>query len=326
MLKRSRDAYDSPGSSPPSLTSKRPFIRAAPPLSPTAQPTSCIGLNTTPYRSAFSVRAPLGTPLDSPGNPFGLERTLAALQLPQPTGIPKHYVLRFQLVRDMERPSLKRQRGGVYRVVRVPRNYTFRHLHKLILFLFASDAHDKLSPPNPSNDKGKGRAYHYSNTWWQGHKFEVQKRVTMHKYSTQVGVIQHGKTVKKLSSVRERKLLRKLLMPQDADGAAQFEESDAEKEMDSWTWEGEDDLTLAQVWSKGFSADRGIIYVGIRIVDAHKSWLKPHVDPLQRGAGSHHGEHPGGASSEERTEQQPVCATRSRYRRRIYQSCAYLPE
>ena len=33
----------------------------------------------------------------------------------------------------------------MYRVVQVPANYTFRHLHKLILWLFAADAH--WAPP-----------------------------------------------------------------------------------------------------------------------------------------------------------------------------------
>ena len=111
--------------------------------------------------SGTGPSTPYCIPSDSPSNPFGLQRALVALKLPQPTGFRRHVPLRFQLVYDPPRRDAKgkgkaqadggedadasralaRELENVYRVVQVPANYTFRHLHKLILWLFAADAH-----------------------------------------------------------------------------------------------------------------------------------------------------------------------------------------
>lgn len=125
--------------------------------------------------SGTGTSTPYSVPSDSPSNPFGLQRALVALKLPRPTGFGRHVPLRFQLVYDPPRRDTKGKgktradagagqsgSGGqgedadaaralagelenVYRVVQVPANYTFRHLHKVILWLFASDAH--WAPP-----------------------------------------------------------------------------------------------------------------------------------------------------------------------------------
>lgn len=169
--------------------------------------------------------------------------------------------------------------GGVYRVVQVPLNYTFRHLHKLILFLFASDIgelHAQLpsgrrtslrsASTSTTQAKGKGRAVlDPTTTQWGGHFFEVLKNAAVHTNATKPGVIKSGARVRtKLSSVRERRLFRDLLDPENAVGSSSvlpktLEDEDVEKE--DWTWEAEDDFMLGQVWYKGPSLDRGIIYV-----------------------------------------------------------------
>lgn len=121
--------------------------------------------------SGTGTSTPYSVPSDSPSNPFGLQRALVALKLPRPTGFRRHVPLRFQLVYDPPRrdakgkgkaradtesggapggkgeaeAALARELENVYRVVQVPANYTFRHLHKVILWLFASDA--RWAPP-----------------------------------------------------------------------------------------------------------------------------------------------------------------------------------
>ncbi|TFY53132.1 hypothetical protein EVJ58_g9620 [Rhodofomes roseus] len=116
--------------------------------------------------SGTGTSTPYSIPSDSPSNPFGLQRALLALKLPRPLGFAKHLALRFQLVYEPPRRDVKgkgkarvghydiggdvdeadlartlaEELDNVHRVVQVPTNYTLRHLHKLILWLFASDA------------------------------------------------------------------------------------------------------------------------------------------------------------------------------------------
>lgn len=150
MIKRARDIYDTPVSITPPSNRKRARIDPGT-SSPTRPRISAlspyVGVHfpSTPY--AYSI------PSDSPSNPFGLKRTLAALTLPRATGFGKHLPLRFQLAHEDKKGKGKAQAkepsadlDGVYRIVQVPTNYTFRHLHKLILFLFACDAHWEKPP------------------------------------------------------------------------------------------------------------------------------------------------------------------------------------
>lgn len=194
--------------------------------------------------------------------------------------------MRLQLVHESSIRKLsnqRREREGVYRVVQVPTNYTFRHLHKLILFLFASDIQHchlaKAAPifarlqqsssklPATLSNKVAGKARETSGATasqsWGGHYFEVQKQVALYPESKKPGVIKPGgKTWAKLSSIRERRLFRDLTNPH-ADVVAPLpptlEDEDVDKE--EWTWEAEDDFTLAHVWPKGPTLDKGIIYV-----------------------------------------------------------------
>ncbi|KAL4242424.1 hypothetical protein ABKN59_011930 [Abortiporus biennis] len=159
MLKRTRDAFDSPTSSSPlqEHPSKRShttgsILEHASPLAsrPLRHASSSSSLVSLPFRTP---RTPFTDPSDSPNNPVGLQRSLVALELPRSIPYMKHLTLRFQLVtvdprtgeslKTISFGSGRRERGGIYRIVQVPSNYTFRHLHKLILFLFADDLNRK---------------------------------------------------------------------------------------------------------------------------------------------------------------------------------------
>lgn len=280
MPKRARDHYDTPESpcSPP--TRRLKIARAV--SSPIRPSTS--KLLATPHTTRV-FHTPYSIPSDSPGNPFGLKRSLLALELPRPTSFGRHTPLRLQVVTDLDsRPSAsqRRARDGIYRVVQIPNNYTFRHLHKLILYLFASDTQprrgSKAQPsgsgprtPLPSSKRpavlsrkaaGKARADGKCAAWG-GHYFEVQKQVSLFPESKRPGVIKPGgKTWAKLSSVRDRKLFRDLCDPRlDADTSLpeMLEDEDTEKE--DWAWEAEDDFTIGHVWPDGPALERGIIYV-----------------------------------------------------------------
>ncbi|CAL1708978.1 unnamed protein product [Somion occarium] len=289
MLKRSREVYETPAlPSPQGSPAKRPHI----------QPVGSSPLVGRGYSKFYGTpcsrstpRTPHTVPLDSPSNPFGVKRSLVALELPSAIPLRKHFVLRFQLVCEQGGPSYRRQRGGVYRVVQVPRNYTFRHLHKLILFLFASDADDDLPPPSKdyrASSKGKEKATSSTQSTWHGHVFEVQKRVKLHRYHTQAGVIQAGgQTFAKLSSVRERRLFRDLYDPSPPDGfSVNLDDSEAEDDPEGWTWVCEDDFTLSQAWPKSLATDRGIIYRHSRNISVHITPNTLEVDPPRKSSSS----------------------------------------
>ncbi|KZT70426.1 hypothetical protein DAEQUDRAFT_205393 [Daedalea quercina L-15889] len=172
MLKHSLDTP-----TPPSSPSKRARFEPGA-SSPVRRYARVSTSDSSPYTrysfpsSGTSASTPYSIPSDSPSNPFGLQRALLALKLPRSLGYAKHLAFRFQLVyspplRDLKGKGKARagQRGGegkegqqnvasalaeelenVYRVAQVPTNYTFRHLHKLILWLFASDARWERPP------------------------------------------------------------------------------------------------------------------------------------------------------------------------------------
>lgn len=290
MLKRPRTLYDTPCSStPPQPPSKRVHTEF------TESPLAGYSRSTysTPF-SHYSPRTPFSVPSDSPTNPFGLKRSLIALGLPPRTSFSKHITLRFQLVDSHAPPPTARTRraekGGIFRVVQVPTNYTFRHLHKLVLFLFASDIDRRHDPPpvapaktrcrnasarSSASTKVSSKAVfppfnhdlsHRSPEKRDGHSFEALKRISIHNESTKPGVIKEGGMLwAKLSAVRERRLFRDLfetfssMAPQG--GSGDLEEPEDEEDLQTWSWEAEDDFTIAHVWPKGPTLDRGIIYV-----------------------------------------------------------------
>lgn len=290
MLKRPRTLFETPCSStPPQPPSKRAHTEF------TESPLAGYSRSafSTPF-SQYTPRTPFSVPSDSPTNPFGLKRSLIALGLPPRTSFSKHITLRFQLVDSQAPPPTARTRraekGGIYRVVQVPTNYTFRHLHKLVLFLFASDIARRHNPPpaipvktrrrnasarSSASTKVSSKAIYApsnptlsrrSSEKRDGHIFEAHKRIHIHSESTKPGVIKEdGLVWAKLSAVRERRLFRDLFeaissaAPQGS--AGEPEEAEDEEDHQTWNWEAEDDFTIAHVWPKGPTLDRGIIYV-----------------------------------------------------------------
>ncbi|KIM85578.1 hypothetical protein PILCRDRAFT_816778 [Piloderma croceum F 1598] len=192
---------------------------------------------------------PYTPPSDSPTNPFGRIRKLALngsepLALPRATSFSKHLPLRFQLIRIGGGADAIGE--GTYRIVQVPLNYTFRHLHKLLFFLFddSSSTHSELRP-DLQLETG-------------GHLFEVQDSIRMYPTKnpnalSRVGQIRSGHTWAKLSSVRDPFRKRKI---RDEDAV---EDEGGEGEED-WIWEAEEDFTVGHVWPEGGDLKRGCVY------------------------------------------------------------------
>ncbi|EIN09038.1 hypothetical protein PUNSTDRAFT_44506 [Punctularia strigosozonata HHB-11173 SS5] len=209
------------------------------------------------YTSCFSTplrSTPFTIPSDSPTNPVGLERgKRLRVALPEVTSFSKHLALRFQVVqaaavhnrrrskarhaRGAARPEL--DRAGVFRVVQVPLNYTFRHLHALILYLFPSRSRGPISrsewtatsPPSSS------------------HAFEVQRDVVL-----QSNAIKSGRTVAKLSTS---------YLPYEQEALSEDDNAAAEgnpREEGGWIWENEDEFEVGRVWPNGPELENGIIY------------------------------------------------------------------
>lgn len=261
----------------------------APSSSPSASRSTPYTLPRQPSCSPWAF----ATPHDSPSNPFGLNRSLRALTLPRPSGFGKHIVLRLQLVptadtlRTRSGPS-RRHTEAPYRIVQLPLNFSFRLLHMLLLFVFASDARLRMkrtrrvfSPPSPigRKDKGKGRNKAEDKAQegdeeegsGEGHMFEVFNDISVCSMAgMRPGQIRAGtgKLYARLSSARERKLFND---PDDNDENDVFTSPSAkhttplaETEKDAeegWVWEAEDDYTLSNVWSDGLDLKKGIIYV-----------------------------------------------------------------
>ncbi|KAL5498734.1 hypothetical protein ACEPAH_2089 [Sanghuangporus vaninii] len=207
MLKRPRDAFDtSPASSTPperpGKAVKRFHIDS----------------------DAFSDVSTFHVPSDSPSNPFGRFRTHSPHNLPAPTPVSDHLVLRFQL---------DRQRHNVHRIVVVPANYTFWHLHRLTQFLFKwKDFRTERHPEN-KHCRIQRRIEHV---------FTVKKRIVFYAAGKSVGIFKDGMDVMRVAgNVKELKRMC----------------------FDDLPWEREECYTLADLWNKPSSssnASRGIVY------------------------------------------------------------------
>ncbi|PIL27672.1 hypothetical protein GSI_10824 [Ganoderma sinense ZZ0214-1] len=315
-MKRPRDMFDSPISSPP-IPSKRRFLSQ--PMAPSSSPSTS---RSTPYvlpRQPSCSPWALATPHDSPSNPFGLNRSLRALTLPRPSGFGKHIVLRLQLVSTADAP---RTRGGPsrrhteapFRIVQLPLNFSFRLLHMLILFVFASDARLLMkrkrrvfSPPSPIGRKNKGKTRGKSGNKdkaeddeeesnEEGHLFEVLNDISVcSMVGMRPGQIRPGtgKLYARLSSARERKLFNDPDDDDDEDdvfaGASANHTTplaEAEKDVEEgWVWEAEDDFMLSNVWSDGLDLKKGIIYHHTPSTPVHITVNQTRV-PGRKGTGN----------------------------------------
>ncbi|KAH9941194.1 uncharacterized protein BXZ73DRAFT_98409 [Epithele typhae] len=290
-MKRPRDAFDTPApSSPLHPSAKRRQPNSQSMMASGSSPAAA-RCQTTPYSlpSACSIASPWSslTPHDSPSNPFGLARELQALALPRPSGFAKHIVLRMQMVPSTaEAPSRSRRLAAdaPYRLVQVPLNYTIRHLHMLVLFLFASDARLRVrrrrrvfSPTSvvprqrspPKRGARTEMVFGESPRQDEGHVFEVLENIAVYSSSYRPGVIipGSGKCHTKLSSTRERKLFPDGYKAGDDDDEEDVfgspkkpgqDQDDSEEE--DWDWEAEDDYSLSNIWPEGPDLTKGIIY------------------------------------------------------------------
>lgn len=290
MLKRPRDAFDTPeSSSPPLPASKRRYLSSVAGSSPSTS-VSCLS---TPYTLPY-FRSPYSEsiPHDSPSNPFGLNRALRALTIPRPTGFSKHIVLRLQLVSTAD-PAARSRKTSVsdapYRIMQVPLNYSFRLLHMLVLFLLASDARLRVrrrkrvgnhvlrsrAPPASHKPKDSVDPPEDPPVTQDGHLFEVYENIRLYTNTYRPGVIKDGtgKLYARLSSTRERKLFPDGPVGRadnDVFGGASHSQpdvgamdstADEDDEEEGWDWEPEDDFLLSSVWTDGPSLKKGIIYV-----------------------------------------------------------------
>ncbi|KAL6306057.1 hypothetical protein BKA93DRAFT_193733 [Sparassis latifolia] len=201
------------------------------PLVPASTPYTTYTFQTPSSHSHAHKYSKFSPPSDSPSNPFG---ALQALSLPCPLPFGKHLALRFQLVCRGE------DADDVFRIAQVPTNYSFRILHKLILFLFASDArmkapvpgriaiphrrserkhrppvHLALAPPvlvGGPRQSGKGKKA--AQPVWQGHSFDVLQGIAPYCGGYKRGLIRQGEgsgvLYARLSALRERQLFAEL--------------------------------------------------------------------------------------------------------------------
>ncbi|KAF9493201.1 hypothetical protein BDN71DRAFT_1591214 [Pleurotus eryngii] len=227
----------------------------------------------SPQASLRSVAK--STPSDSPTNPFGLSRlSCLSKALPEVSSFAQHLALRFQLVQcyssvfkndPKERAylntanTLRRDREGVFRVVQVPLNYTFLHLHRLIYFLFGAMGREQIKifdddeqelrcgtssifTRNRKRKRSSDAAFEDEDP---GHMFQVLKDLTMQIEKQKPGEIRKGQVVAKLSNAYE----------DDMDSVSNEMEDGCD------TWRVEEDLHLSSVWPSRCSVlDRGIVY------------------------------------------------------------------
>jgi hypothetical protein len=239
MSKRRFLELSSPSSSP---IPKRRHLAILLPSSPSTND----DIPHTPYALYRSI------PSDSPTNPFGRKPSLK-LTLPHQTPFSKHLAFRFQFIRD---GAQRKDREGVYRIAQVPLNYTFRHLHKLLYFLFDGP----VAPSTTTNSVSAKRKRKDGKQEEFGHLFEAQKSVVVYSLAHKPGQIKSGRTWAKLSSVRDPYRYRE-------DEASERDDNDVDSDGDNkseiaeWKWEAEEDLTLAHVWPHGPDLSKAIVYV-----------------------------------------------------------------
>jgi hypothetical protein len=143
----------------------------------------------------------------------------------------------------------------VFRVVRVPMNYTFAHLRCLIAWLFETPAHYA----NGKNGLGDAEDY----------LFEVKTKAKLYSPLYKPGQLKGGVTTVKSSNVRDPGRWRSGCgngVEEDELSESEDEEMvDGESQVDAeevdFTWVDEEDYTLAHAWPAGLVPTTGIIYV-----------------------------------------------------------------
>jgi hypothetical protein len=251
----------------------------------------------TPFQTPRSVRsassassyysASYSFPSDSPSNPFSFDRA-QDLALPQVTSFAKHLALRLEVVgwdpkgkgKAPARPARGRGKARTkpaempFRVVQVPTNYTFRHLHALICFLFTFETSMSLSPSDiddmlfgdlsPELDRSSPRARLPATrpATLPKHTFDVQRDCELYSMSYRPGVIKSGTTRTRLSANSEIWDERPFDFEFPLAGTHDAPASKQKKgKQEKWMWESEDHFHVAKVWPEGPDLSRAVIYV-----------------------------------------------------------------
>ncbi|KZP17513.1 hypothetical protein FIBSPDRAFT_27992 [Athelia psychrophila] len=306
--KRPFDAFNSPESSTP------PRALDAPPLKRRLVSSSMHGpfIYSSPSTTASTSNTPYSqhschvTPSDSPTNPFGRIRKLAltaeTLTLPRATSFSKHLPLRMQVVHVGARMHAKPLGEGTFRIVQVPLNYTFRHLKKLLDFLYTPDTSGKPLKTKPlPRRSGRGQAVPIPAvakpkpkpksksaapmTKYAGHLFEVQDSIRMYEtagLNLKPGHIRSAHTWAKLSAMRDP------FRSGRADGL-DFEREEGNvaggEAEDEPIWEAEEDFTLGHVWPEGGDIQRGITYHHSATIQIHITMNRSKI-PGRKGMGN----------------------------------------
>ncbi|KAF9482713.1 hypothetical protein BDN70DRAFT_918932 [Pholiota conissans] len=212
---------------------------------------------------------------DSPSNPFGRKRKERLVHsLPPISSFSKHISLRFQFVRRGVSP----RQGGVYRIVRVPKNYTFTHLRALIAWLFDT-------PARYANGKAGEEEY----------LFVVNHKTTFYSPLYKPGQIKTGTPTVKLSNVRDPGKWssgngfgsdEEDELSEEEGGmdelASQLDCEDNEDVDEEWKWSDEEDFTLGHAWHRGIDPQISILYQHSPGTQVHIS-VNTTVLPRQRG-------------------------------------------
>ena len=143
----------------------------------------------------------------------------------------------------------------MFRVVRVPMNYTFAHLRCLIAWLFETPVHYA----NGKNGLGDAEDY----------LFEVKNKAKLYSPLYKPGQLKGGVTTVKLSNVRDPGRWRSGYgngieedeLSESEDEEMPDGESQGDVEEVDCTWVDEEDYTLAHAWQKGLDPTTGIVYV-----------------------------------------------------------------
>jgi hypothetical protein len=220
-----------------------------------SSPESAPSSSYTRFSHTYSV------PSDSPTNPFGLERSKDVF-LPESTSFGRHAALRFQVVCPKEDVPLPLRRRPfsrtkastatpAFRIIQVPRSYSFRLLHTVIHYFFSASAAPTSKTKYPSGPPSGNIPPATSS-----HRFDVLTNV---EYAEEgIGIIKSGHVIAQLNedSQNEASILDREL-PEDP--------LDDPKE-GQWSWWDEEYSLLSLIWP-GFRVctERAIIYVRVHI-------------------------------------------------------------
>ncbi|KAL0958053.1 hypothetical protein HGRIS_000230 [Hohenbuehelia grisea] len=272
------------------------------------------------------------TPMDTPSNPLGLRHRQSMLwSLPDQSSFSDHIPLRFQLVQcvpprsgkgkgkmartpatssqNVPKPgekitinpaiTIRHDREGVNRIVQVPRNYTFLHVRRLIMFLFGGIGGESIEIEcGDEQDIDVPRTRPKARDDNEPYVFEVFRNIDMYAPKARPGEIREGELWTRLSNAQEA---RKVEESQSGDTEEEINDffrgstalrkvlasassqapSTSDADIEECSWKSEDELDLFSIWPKGCNYhSRGIVYRHNASTQIHIS--VPHDPPARQ--------------------------------------------